>query len=159
MPAHNPRALIPLLIACSLALFAIGWSFTFKDVPPFLIRGFQPAAFPRLISGLILLLSVLAFIELKHHEFRLEDAQLEPLAPAFWRSLLMLAGFAALLGLGDLLFALMVATAGVSFIWGERRVLVLIGLGVVAPVLVFVLFDQLFEVRFPRGFLLDLYYR
>lgn len=152
------RELLPIFVAAVLALLAIGWSFTFKEVPPILIRGFQPAAFPRFVAGLILVLCVLAWIEMSREKPLPEEYRPPKLVPAFWRSVLALAIFACLLTLGDLLFALMVATAGLSFAWGERRVLVLAGLGIVAPALVFLLFDQLFQVRFPRGFLMDLYY-
>lgn len=159
MTSPSLRELTPLTVAAAIAIFAIGWSYTFKDVPPILVRGFQPAAFPRLVAGLILVLSVLAWIEMsKSDPVVAPEMMPPPLTGAFWKTLLALAGFSCLLTLGDLLFALMVATAGLSFAWGERRPLVLLGLGIAAPLAVFVLFDQVFQVRFPRGFLTDLYY-
>lgn len=156
MKASFLRDAIPLVVAAALAIFAICWSFTFKEVPPILIRGFQPGAFPRLVAGLILILSVLAWIEITRAQP--DDYAPSRLPAAFWQSMLVLAIFTCLLMIGDLLFALMIATAGLSFAWGERRIAVLASLGIVAPVLVFLLFDQLFQVRFPRGFLIDLYY-
>ncbi|MGO4851293.1 tripartite tricarboxylate transporter TctB family protein [Phaeovulum sp. W22_SRMD_FR3] len=158
MPVPRLRALAPLVVASAIALFAIGWSFTFKEVPPFLIRGFQPAAFPRFVAGLILILALLACLELARQADRPAAQTEAPLVPAFWRTLLMLAIFAAVLALGDFLVAMMIGTAGIAAMWGERRPVVLALLGVVAPVLVILLFDQLFQVRFPRGFLLTFYY-
>lgn len=120
MKASFLRDAIPLVVAAALAIFAICWSFTFKEVPPILIRGFQPGAFPRLVAGLILILSVLAWIEITRAQP--DDYAPSRLPAAFWQSMLVLAIFTCLLMIGDLLFALMIATAGLSFAWGERRI-------------------------------------
>jgi hypothetical protein len=82
----------------------------------------------------------------------------ETLPRVFFATLLALAAFGALIAFGDFLLALMIGTAGLAALWGERRPLVLAGLGIVAPALVVLLFDAAFQVRFPRGPLLDLYY-
>ena len=66
---------------------------------------------------------------------------------------LFLAGLATLLS--DFLLALMIGSAGIAAVWGERRVLVLLGVGIVAPVLTVIFFDQALQIRFPRGFLLN----
>ncbi|QDY71179.1 tripartite tricarboxylate transporter TctB family protein [Qingshengfaniella alkalisoli] len=149
------RYIVPLFVAIAIAIFAIGWSFTFAEVPPMLIRGFQPAAFPRLVAGLIVILSMMVIFRTARGGEILNNSTLDP---AYFRTLVILGVFAAMAGLGDFLLALMVGTAGISVMWGERRPLILIGLGIVAPVLVILLFDLLFQVRFPRGFLIDLYY-
>jgi len=41
---------------------------------------------------------------------------------------------------------------------GERSFLRLIMVGLVVPVTVFFLFDQVFKIRFPRGLLTNLWY-
>ncbi len=149
------RRMVPLVVVAALALFAIGWSFTFKQVPPMLIRGFQPAAFPRLVAGSILVLAAIALF----HELRRDEVDpRNPLPAEFSRTALLLAVVGALVALNAFLVALMAATAGLAFLWGERRVPVLLALGIVAPILVVLFFDTAFEVRFPRGVLLNFYY-
>ena len=64
----------------------------------------------------------------------------------------------ALLSQIDLLLALGVFAGALAWNWGERR---LWGLGLVAivsPALIFLLFDIVFRIRFPRGILTNLWY-
>jgi hypothetical protein len=42
--------------------------------------------------------------------------------------------------------------------WGERRWHAVVGIGLMMPALIFLLFDQVFEIRFPRGVLTNLWY-
>lgn len=145
---------LPLIVCALIAGFAYGWSYTFKDVPPMLIRGFQPGAFPRLVAGIIIALSLIGLWQARHGG---EDRP-GALPREFHLSVLMLGLFGGLALIGDFLFALMIGCAGLAWCWGERRPLVLIGLGLVAPVAVVLFFDAAFQVRFPRGFLINLYY-
>ena len=43
-------------------------------------------------------------------------------------------------------------------LWGERRIHVAATLALVAPLSIFILFDSVLKVRFPRGILVDWYY-
>ena len=45
-----------------------------------------------------------------------------------------------------------------SILWGERRAWAIIFVGFFVPLAVFFFFDILFEVRFPRGLLTNLWY-
>lgn len=146
--------ILPLITCALIAGLAYGWSYTFKDVPPMLIRGFQPGAFPRLVAGIIIALSLLGLWHARHAGNDRPDA----LPREFHLSVLMLGLFGGLVLLGDFLFALMIGCAGLAWCWGERRVPVLLALGLVAPVVVVLFFDAAFQVRFPRGFLINLYY-
>jgi len=58
----------------------------------------------------------------------------------------------------DLFLALGLFAAGLSIYWGERRLLHLGIVGLIVPVTVFFLFDQVFKIRFPRGLLTNLWY-
>lgn len=58
----------------------------------------------------------------------------------------------------DLFLALGAVAALLAMFWGERRWHVVAGIGLMMPALIFLLFDQVFEIRFPRGVLTNLWY-
>jgi hypothetical protein len=45
-----------------------------------------------------------------------------------------------------------------TILWGERRAWAIILVGLFVPFSVFFLFDSIFEVRFPRGLLTNIWY-
>lgn len=155
MRGRSFRQAVPLIVAAALAAFAFGWSSTFDEVPPMLVRSFQPSRFPQLVSGLIIALAVLGLVRLVAGA---ETEEIGHVPPAFYRTVLVLALAGLVTAVGDFLLALMVGSAGIAAAWGERRAAVLLGLGLVAPILVIIFFDQALQIRFPRGFLLNFYY-
>jgi len=44
------------------------------------------------------------------------------------------------------------------FLWGEKRILVALTNALITPLLIFLLFDLVLMIRFPRGILLNWYY-
>jgi len=58
----------------------------------------------------------------------------------------------------DLFLALALFAVALSFYWGERKLYRLLMVGLVVPVSVFFLFDQVFKIRFPRGLLTNYWY-
>ena len=152
-PTPRARHLTGWLIIAGIAAFclAVIWmTTTFDRVPPILRRGMQPADFPQLIAGLILLLTGLL-------AWRDRPAAEEPMRRAVWVTIALLAGF-ALLTMGDLFLALGAFAAALSASWGERRIVMLALVGLVVPAGIFFLFDQVFEIRFPHGLLTSLWY-
>ena len=145
----SARLLIPagILVFCVIVF----WMTTqFDRVPPILKRGIQPSDFPQLVIGLIALLSlVLIFID--------QDTAPEKLNPVVWKTLGLLSGFVLIAHI-DLFLALGAFACVLTFVWGERRIFMLLTLGTALPVLVFFLFDLVFEIRFPRGLLTNLWY-
>ena len=65
--------------------------------------------------------------------------------------------FVALVQL-DLFIALAIFAALLALYWGERKIKNILLVGLVVPVGVFFLFDQVFKIRFPRGLLTNLWY-
>ena len=131
-------------------LVAYWLSTQFDRVPPILLRGMQPEDFPQMVLLLIMALSVLVMIF---------DAPADhgPVAFNVWTSLGLFAVFALVSRL-DLFLALGVFAGALAWTWGERRVW---GIGLVSllsPALIFMLFDQVFRIRFPRGVLTNLWY-
>ena len=149
----GPRAaanwIVPLVILgfCAVAYYI---TTTFDRVPPILKRGIQPADFPQLIILLIACLALFLII-------RDRSPAPPPLPPAVYYSLALLIGF-PLLATVDLFLALGVFGLLLTCLWGERRWWALTLVGLVAPVSVFLLFDLVFKIRFPRGLLTSLWY-
>lgn len=143
------RWLVPIaliLFACA----AIYVSTTFKKMPPILKRGIQPSDFPQLVCGLIIALSLLmAWFD----PVRMQ----ERVVTKTWLTIALMAGFALLVSI-DLFIALGCFAATLSALWGERRIGVLAGVGLLVPLVIFFLFDQAFQVRFPRGLLTNMWY-
>ena len=81
----------------------------------------------------------------------------EPFGSKTLGTLLLMVGFVALCQV-DLFLALAVFASTLAIYWGERRIQLLALVAVVVPVFVFILFDQVFEIRFPRGVLTNLWY-
>lgn len=145
--------LVRWLVPIALILFAcaaIYVSTTFKKMPPILKRGIQPSDFPQLVCGLIIALSLLmAWFD----PVRMQ----ERVVTKTWLTIALMAGFALLVSV-DLFIALGCFAAALSALWGERRIGVLVGVGLLVPLVIFFLFDQAFQVRFPRGLLTNMWY-
>ena len=143
------NAVMPVLIIV-ICLIAFWLTTQFDRVPPILKRGIQPSDFPQLVLGLIIALCVFDL-------FTDRSPAPERLSPATWLTMALLPGFVLLAQL-DLFIGLGVFAVALAALWGERRVLTLASLGILLPLTVFFLFDQVFEIRFPRGLLTSIWY-
>ncbi|SHK41283.1 Tripartite tricarboxylate transporter TctB family protein [Shimia gijangensis] len=143
------RYAVPLGII-AFCVWAYWLSTQFERVPPILKRGMQPSDFPQLVIGLIIMLSVWLL-------FRDESEAPERLTKMVQMTMGLLIGF-LLISQVDLFLALGLFAASLTALWGERRVLAIVLVGLIAPIAVFFLFDGIFEVRFPRGLLTNLWY-
>ncbi|MCV6591867.1 MAG: tripartite tricarboxylate transporter TctB family protein [Silicimonas sp.] len=148
-PGRIERWLIPALILgfCAAAFYV---STTFKKMPPILKRGIQPSDFPQLLLVAIMVMTlVMVWVD----PIRIRDR----LQGTVWGTLVLFGLFAALTAI-DLFLALSVFALALTVFWGERRPAILALVGFVVPVVIFFLFDQVFEIRFPRGLLTNLWY-
>lgn len=143
------RHAVPLIIIAFCA-FAIWQTTMFDRVPPILKRGIQPSDFPQLIAGLMIALSVILWIWP-------EEEPEEALANSCWATLALMLGFVLIMPI-DLFLALGIFGAALALLWGERRFWALGLVGIVVPACVFLLFDLVFRIRFPRGVLTSLWY-
>lgn len=149
------KRLAPILVFAAVIALAMAWTVTFDGVPPMLVRSFQPSFFPQLVAAAILVLGAIAAI---NDVRRGVTNDLGGIPREFYASVLVLLIAGLLVRYVDFLLAIMVGAAGISAVWGERRPIVLGGLGLVAPLLLLLLFDEALQIRFPRGLLLDAYY-
>jgi putative tricarboxylic transport membrane protein len=143
------RVAVPfgIIVFC---VWAYWLSTQFDRVPPILKRGMQPEDFPQLVIGLIVILSVFLI-------FRDRSKAPERLNKQVQMTMGLLVGF-LLIAEVDLFLALAIFAAALTSLWGERRIWALLLVGIVTPLAVFFLFDGVFEVRFPRGLLTNLWY-
>ena len=110
----------------------------------------QPADFPQLLLITIILLTLaMAWFDPVRVKERLQSSTI---------GTIVLFGVFALLTTIDLFLALAVFAVALSAWWGERRLWVFAFVGLVLPLAIFFLFDQVFEIRFPRGLLTNLWY-
>ncbi|MCE2523530.1 MAG: tripartite tricarboxylate transporter TctB family protein [Rhodobacteraceae bacterium] len=137
-----------LIIAFCAAAFWL--SMTFKKMPPILKRGMQPSDFPQLLLGLLIILT-LAMVMFDPIRVR------APIQRKTVGTLAVFCLFAALTAV-DFILALAVFATALAAFWGERRVRILALVGLIVPILIFLLFDQVFEIRFPRGVLTNIWY-
>lgn len=148
--SRRPAArLLPAAGMLVFCVIAFRLTMQFDRVPPILKRGIEPSDFPQLVIGLIGLLCIAGL-------FTDQSAPPEKLPGVVWRTLLAMAGFAAV-AQADLFLGLGLFAAALAFLWGERRAPALMALGAGLPLAVF-FFDVVFEIRFPRGILTNLWY-
>jgi len=142
------------LIAVGFLLFAgvVYWiTTTFDTVPRALVRGIQPAAYPRFLVGIIVILSVLLMISAWRHRDRDTRKAAPPILTLY--TALMLLAIVVLLPILGLVPVLVMFCAVVPVLWGQRNPVVIVGYAVVFPMLVYGLFGGLLGVRFPAGLL------
>ena len=143
------RWLVPglLLAFCATAYWL---TTTFKKMPPILKRGIQPSDFPQL---LILLLVFLTVLMVWKDPIRIKDR----LQNSTIGTILLFGVFAALTSI-DFFLALGIFAAILAAFWGERRPMRLALVGLIVPAAIFFTFDMVFEIRFPRGLLTNIWY-
>lgn len=155
-------------VPCGIIAFCLGtfWLTTqFDRVPPILLRGMQPSDFPQLVLIVIMVLAGLVMLQQAPAGDDSEageavtdsEPELPPVSAHVWRSMGLLLVFIAVAQV-DLFLGLGVFAGALTIVWGERRWWALLIVMVIAPLCVFFLFDQVFEIRFPRGLLTELWY-
>lgn len=143
------RWFIPVLII-AFCMVAFWLTTTFKTMPPILKRGIQPSDFPQLLLGLLILLTL--FMVWKD-PIRIK----ERMQGSTWGTIALFAVFAATTAI-DFFLALAIFAVAMAAYWGERRLSLLALVGLLVPGAIFFIFDQVFEIRFPRGLLTNLWY-
>lgn len=141
--------LIPLIIIIFCG-FTYWLTTGFDRMPPILKRGIQPSDFPQLL--VVLMVGLTALFVWKDP---IKVSEKIPI-PTFIALGMMLV-FVLLVQL-DFFFGLSIFCLGLTLLWKDRRWFTFIFVGLLVPLGVFFLFDQVFEVRFPRGFLTNIWY-
>lgn len=139
-----------LLIFCAIA-FAI--TTTFPEVPAMLSQNIPPTFFPRLVLGIISILS-LALIGSGLKQRRKAKSEVRP-------SVFVTAGVitlsVALIQLLGMLLTLSLLLVILPLCWGERRIHLIGILAVGVPFAIYLIFALALGVRFPAGMIMKLF--
>jgi putative tricarboxylic transport membrane protein len=137
---------VAIVLFCAV-VFAI--TTTFDEVPRVLSHGVPPERFPRLVLGIMVVLTVLMIYQAS----RRKPKNRKPVPPMVYLSAGLLVLFVVAISIIGTIGAMVVFCVALAYLWGERRYWVLGIFALVFPAAVYVLFSRLLEVRFPAGLL------
>lgn len=135
---------------------AVIWAALQLELSPAMIVGdsMQPRVFPIFLMAINLLLAGLLALR-----FRARPPEPIPLEGAVtWGSIALFVVFYGLTVYVDMLVAIAVVMFALCLLWGERRIHVAAAVALVTPTVIFLLFDMVLRVRFPRGLFTNWYY-
>jgi len=148
------QQLVPIVLTV-ISVVIIYLALQLKLSPPMIVGdSMQPRAFPIFLMVLNLILTAILAIQF----FKTPPEQPEPLTRATWMSMMLMVVFYGLTVSADMFIAISVVMFLMSLVWGERRILVAIANAVLTPLLIFLLFDMVLRIRFPRGIITNWYY-
>jgi len=151
----NVRLLILPGIIAAFSLAVIWASLQLELSPPMIVgEGMQPRAFPIFLMVINLVLLVIFAVQLQRQ--RPKRIPLEPFAT--WGSLVLLGVFYLLTISLDMFIGIAVVMFLMCLLWGERRIYVAATVALATPIAIFLLFNFVLRVRFPRGILMNWYY-
>jgi putative tricarboxylic transport membrane protein len=123
--------------------------------PPIVIgEAMQPRSFPIFLVGLIALLNLILILQLMNGSRMPHPRQ----PPQTWISMALMVVFYVITTYADMFLGLAVVIFLMCIVWGERRYWLAAVLAVVTPLSIFLLFDLVLQIRFPRGIVTELYY-
>ena len=145
---------IPLFLTV-FSIIIIGISLQLDTSPEMIVGdSMQARSFPIFLMVLnLILISVLTF---QYKTNNPEPVKLEKFPT--WGSMGLFFIFYLLTVYTDMFIGIFVVIFLMSILWGERRIWVAFLTATVTPGLVFLLFDYVLKIRFPRGILMNLYY-
>jgi hypothetical protein len=150
-PARPPRRIhtdaVIALVIIGFAGLVWGWTLTFEEVPAALAQGMGPAAFPRLVLGVIGTLALWLAWSARSRP----DPAREPVHGMVYFTALAIMAFMAVLMLLGIYGAILFACIGIGRLWGERRWLLLAAIGVGLVVATHLMFVTGFGIPLPKG--------
>lgn len=123
----------------------------FRELPPILQRGLQPSTFPIICAVLIILLGFILCMK--------SDKEKDTLDANFNRMtiklLLIIPIFILVLNM-DFFLAVTLFSLAIHILWTNKiKIVPIILLGIILPVFVYVLFEQVLGVKFPDGIVIS----
>ena len=146
--------IVPLVLTIfSLAVIAIALQL---DTSPEMIVGdsMQARSFP--IFLMILKLILIGILTFQFYKNNPEPVALEKYHT--WGSMFLFLLFYLLTVYTDMFIGIFVVIFLMSILWGEKRIWVALLTASITPALIFMLFDLVLKIRFPRGILTNIYY-
>jgi hypothetical protein len=139
------RVAAAAVVAIAAVLFAL--TFGFERMPEGLTGGFGAEAFPRLVLGTIVGFAVLLFLGRGKGELQ------PPIPRMVYFTGAALLGFMALVPLVGMLAAMFVFMVGLGYLWGDRRLWLLLLNAVLLTAAIWGVFVRGFGVQLPKGLL------
>ena len=145
---------IPLFLTV-FSIIIIGISLQLDTSPEMIVGdSMQARSFPIFLMVLnLILISVLTFQYKKNNP---EPIKLEKFPT--WGSMGLFFIFYLLTVYTDMFIGIFVVMLLMGLLWGEKRIWVSFLTAALTPLFIFLLFDFVLKIRFPRGILMDMYY-
>ena len=148
----------PLVIPAIIALFSvviIYLALQLRVSPPLIVgASMQPRSFPIFLMVINLLLVVIMVWQ----NLRNPPAPVKMESPTTWISIGLFALFYLLTVYTDFFIAIAAVVFLLSVSWGERRLHVAGLVALTVPLTLFLVFDEVLKIRFPRGLITNWYY-
>ena len=144
----------PILLALfSIAIILISLQL---DISPEMIVGdsMQARSFPIFLMAIKLILISVLFLQF----FKNYPEKIELEIFTTWFSMFLFLLFYFLTITTDMFIGITVCMFLMGYTWGEKRLWVNLCNAVITPGLIFLLFDSVLKIRFPRGLLTNIYY-
>lgn len=161
-PPQNDRRpnladyMVPVIIFVFCIIVA-ALTTTFDKAPDLFVgMGMQPRNFPLFLVFLMAALNVaLAVRTFKNTT----PPQARPaLEIQTWVTIALMGMFALVTSYADMMLAIALMVFSMCLLWGERRLWAALLLAISTPLTIFLFFDIVLEVRFPRGWITNIYY-
>ena len=147
--------IIPLFL--TLFSFAVIYLSLQLDTSPEMIVGdsMQARSFPIFLMVINLLL--VGILSLQFYKTYPKEVELEKFPT--WSSMLLFLIFYIIIFIsGDMFVAIPIVMFLMGLTWGQKKIWISLANAIVTPLSIFLLFDYVLQVRFPRGWLTNIYY-
>ena len=127
------------------------------DTSPEMIVGdsMQARSFPIFLMVINLLL--IGILSIQFYKTYPKEVELEKFPT--WSSMLLFLVFYILIQVsGDMFVAIPVVMFLMGLTWGQKKIWISLTNAIITPMSIFFLFDYVLQVRFPRGWLTNIYY-
>ena len=126
------------------------------DTSPEMIVGdsMQARSFPIFLMAINLILISVLFLQF----FKNYPKKIELEIFTTWFSMYLFLLFYFLTITTDMFIGITVCMFLMGYTWGEKRMWVNLSNAIITPGLIFILFDYVLRIRFPRGILTNIYY-
>jgi hypothetical protein len=147
--------IIPLFL--TLFSFVVIYLSLQLDTSPEMIVGdsMQARSFPIFLMVINLLL--VGILSLQFYKTYPKEIELEKF-PTWSSMLLFLIFYIIILISGDMFVAIPIVMFLMGLTWGQKKIWISLTNAIVTPLSIFLLFDYVLQVRFPRGWLTNIYY-
>ena len=149
------KSQIPTIFLALLSIVIIYLALQLDLSPPMIVGdSMQPRSFPIFLMALNLTLTAILAWQI----YRKSPKEPTPILRVTWLTMVLMVLFYALTVSIDMFVGISVVMFLMSLVWGQRNILVALANAILTPLFVFLLFDLVLRIRFPRGLITNWYY-